>query len=106
MKLKFNKEENQILTEIYRSLNYFHHGKLDEPLVVLEYPSNMKSLVKIGMVKSYSRERPKELNWYSLTEKGQNFFKKYSTKKRLSQEMSMKIFEGKYVKEFNYKLFK
>lgn len=106
MRTKFTKEENVVLSEIYRTINYFHEGNMDEKLMILEYPSKAKSIVGLGIIVPYGGETPKQLNWYSLTEKGKKFFKNYLTKKKLSQELNQKIFEGTYVKQFNFKLLK
>jgi hypothetical protein len=106
MRTKFTKEENIVLSEIYRTINYFHEGTMDEKLMLLEYPSKVKSIIQLGIIVPYSTQRPKELNWYSLTDKGKNFFRKYLTKKKLSEDMNLKLFEGTYVKQFNFKLLK
>jgi len=102
----FLKKENEVLTEIYRNLNYFHNGNLDERLMFMEYPSKVKPIMKFGLIKPYNTETPKQLNWYSLTDKGKLFFKRYLTKSKLSEEINFKIFNGEYVKQFNKKLIK
>jgi hypothetical protein len=106
MRTKFTKEENIVLSEIYRTINYFHEGNMNEKLMILEYPSKVKSIIELGIIVPYSNQTPKVLNWYSLTDKGKNFFRKYLTKKKLSNEINLKLFEGTYIKQFNFKLLK
>ena len=80
MKTKFNKAENQVLTEIYRRLNYFHSGNVNADLLLLALPTTAKILSKYNLIAvSSGREIPKALNWYKLTETGKKFFKPYAT---------------------------
>lgn len=101
---KFTKKENLILTEIYRCLNYFHKGNLNERLLFLEYPSKVKVLKEYNLIKPYNVEVEKQLNWYNLTEKGKKFFKKYTRKSKLNEDLNHKMYVGEYVKEFNKNL--
>lgn len=97
-KLNFTLEENRMLTEIYRRLNYFHKGDLNSN-ILLEVPSRAKCLIKLGLIQpSYSRETPRALNWYKLTEKGQLFFKNYLD--NVNDKVNEALFNG-VIKTFN-----
>ncbi len=101
MKNKFNNAENKVLSEIYRRLNFFHGGNLNENLLLLSYPSEAKLLKEYELIKPYSNEIPRVLNWYNLTEKGKTFFSNYVTKRKLSESINTSLFEGSYVKQFD-----
>lgn len=104
MQNRFTKAENEILSEIYRRLNYFHKGNLDANLLYLGLPSEASKISKYNLIKPYSGETPRVLNWYTLTDKGKKFFANYLTKKKLDQSVNHKIFTGAFVKEFDKKL--
>jgi hypothetical protein len=99
---KFTLEENRILTEIYRRLNYFHGGDVTRPMVLLDFPYSAKSIVKLGLIKTYSnQEHARCLNWYNLTEKGQEFFKNYIEK--VDTTKNVDLFDG-VIKTFDKNL--
>lgn len=98
----FTKQQNRVLTEIYRRLNYFHHGNTKEPLMLLALPSTVKCLDEFKLLRPYSKEIPRARNWYSLTHKGQQFFNNYA-KNGISQNENSRLFVGKVI-EFDIKL--
>lgn len=101
--MKFRKRENELLTEIYRRLNYFCKGDVNEGLLLLALPSETKVLNQYDILKPYLRETPRTLNWYCLTEKGKKFFSHYTHKKRLGERENQRLFEGG-VKNFDKSL--
>ena len=101
MKKEFTKQENEILSEIYRRLNYFHKGNLSANLLYLALPSEAAKISKYGLIKPYSKEVPRALNWYNLTEKGKSFFKNYKTAGKLSDKTNAAIFDRTYIKSFD-----
>lgn len=104
MKTKFTNEQNKVLSEIYRRLNYFHNGDLNTSLLLLAMPPEAKKIAEFGLIRSHSKEIKRVLNWYSLTERGRLFFGNYVTKSKLSNETNSVIFDGSYVKKFDYSL--
>lgn len=102
MNKTFSNKINKDLTEVYRRLNYFSDGNVNEPLLLLSYPSNVKEIKVMGFIKPYSTETPRGLNWYSLTEKGKKFFSNYINK--IDEDTNLAIFEGRYVKDFDIEL--
>ena len=105
MKTKFTREQNSVLSEIYRRLNYFHNGNLNESLLLLSMPFNAKVLKPFGLIEPYrNKETPRVLNWYNLTTKGRNFFRHYITVGKLSDKTNSDIFSGQYIKVFDYAL--
>lgn len=104
-KKRFTHEENKILTNIYRRLNYFLGGDLDGNLLYLGLPSDAKIIAKYNLIKpSYRPEIPRILNWYKLTDAGKQFFANYVTKYKLDEDTNLAIFEGIYVKTFDFEL--
>lgn len=102
MKTKvFNRQENKVLTEVYRCLNYFHKGNLDERLMLLALPSEVKSLIEKGILKVHGKEVKRAYNWYGLTDKGKELFKSHVTKERLSKSDNLALFDGRVVRDFN-----
>lgn len=99
---KFNKKQNRSLTEIYRRLNYFHKGNLNERLMYLAYPSEAKVLRDLGLIQPYSSEIRRALNWYSLTERGKRFFSKYIAP--INEEENQALINGEYI-IFNIELY-
>lgn len=97
--LIFTSQENEILTEIYRRLNYFKNGNLDAPLMLLQIPSNVKSLKEKKLIKCTGPETARALNWYELTDAGKTFFADHIRK--ISETENLEIFEGKKVIDFN-----
>ena len=104
MKKNFTQAENKILTEIYRRLNYFNNGDVNENLLLLALPSDVKPIKQYDFIVPTSKEIPRALNWYKLTPKGKEFFKNYVTKNKLSEKVNNKLFNNEYIKEFNYSL--
>lgn len=102
--MKFTAEENRQLTEVYRRLNYFKQNNLDEHLLMLAFPYQVKTLRQKGILKPSSTETPKALNWYNLTEEGKELFKDYSKNKRMSHNEALAIFEGIKTINFNISL--
>lgn len=102
-KKRFTHEENKILSEIYRRLNYLYGGDLNENLLYLGLSSDAKIIAKYNLIKPYSTEIPRVLNWYNLTDTGKQFFANYIT--NLDDDTNLAIFEGKYVKKFHFELF-
>lgn len=102
--MKFTKKENQVLSEIYRRLNFFHDGDLNTNLLLLTLPSNAKLLSKYNLIKPTTTEITRHLNWYKLTEKGKKFFSNYVLKTKISREENLELFKGDYVKKFDKKL--
>lgn len=98
---KFTTEENRMLTEIYRRLNYFHKGNVNEPFMLLEMPSRAKCLVNISLIEPTCRETPKVLNWYKLTESGKKFFSNYIS--IINDDTNTKLFNGE-IETFDKKL--
>jgi len=84
-KSKFTFEENRMLTEIYRRLNFFHKGDVTRPLVLLEVPSRAKCLISMGIIRPSLSETPRVYNWYDLTLKGKEYFKNYIEDIQLSE---------------------
>jgi hypothetical protein len=41
-------------------------------MVFLGYPSEVKGLIEKNILKPYSKETKRVLNWYNLTESGEN----------------------------------
>lgn len=96
----FSKKENIILSEIYRRLNYFHKGNLNEPLMLLALPSDVKIIKEYGLIMPYgNKETPRIFNWYSLTEKGKQFFSHYI--ENIDEETNTKLYNVELIKEFN-----
>jgi len=100
----FNIKENRILTEIYRRLNYFHSGDLNHSSLFLGLPSEANLIKKYGIIKPYSKETPRALNWYNLTDKGKEFFKHYIRK--VSSETNLQLYDGKIMTCFDKTLIK
>ena len=100
MKNQFTIQENKNLTEIYRRLNYFHFGNVDQKLMIISYPSEVKTLCDMGMIKPTSNELPRIMGWYSLTEKGKVFFKENYIHP-ISHDLNHSMFCGDYVKTFD-----
>lgn len=105
-KKSFNKVEKSILNEIYRRVNYFKKGKLDEDLLLIAYPNESKSLVDLGMLNAFSKVESGTLTWYNLTEKGQNFFSNYKIDRKLTEAENHAFFIGEETIDFDFNLIK
>ena len=101
---KFTLAQNRVLSEIYRRLNYFHKGNLSENLLYLALPSEAKIISEFDLIKPYSKEIPRVLNWYNLTEKGKKFFSNYITPSKLPDNINTKIFNKTHSFTFDYSL--
>ena len=99
---KFNARETIILGEIYRRLNYFHNGNLNENQLHLGFPNEVKFLIELDLLKPSYRETPRILNWYNLTDKGKRFFQHYIVK--LSKEDNDNLFNGVTCITFDFSL--
>ena len=73
-KIKFTSYENRVLQEVRRRITEFKGGDKTKPMIYLGYPSEVKTLIAKGILKAYSGEIPRVLNWYNLTEKGKELF--------------------------------
>jgi len=84
--------QKRILLEIWRRIHQFHNGDLDEKLLLLAYPSQVKSCREF--FKTYSGERPRCLSWYNLSESGKQLMKKLNKKLEWRKELNLELFEG------------
>jgi len=101
MKIQFTAKENIWLTEIYRRLNYFHKGDTNTELLLLAYPGDVKTVKDKGILKPSFNERPRSLNWYSLTQKGKELFKNHIRKDKITEAENLSIFIGKKKIDFS-----
>jgi hypothetical protein len=69
---KVTTKETIILNEIKNNIIKFHAGNSNEPMIYLGFPSEVKTLVRKGVLTPYSKETKRILNWYNLTAKGIN----------------------------------
>lgn len=104
----FNIKQLRVMTEIYRRLNYFQHGKEDQlttkHLITL-FPSEVKVVESLGIIKCHDSTyvpKPRIYVWYMLTDKGRVFFSNYIEKDRLSEDRNREYYEGK-IKKFDPK---
>ena len=100
-KKRFTIEENRMLTEVYRRLNYFHKGDLNSD-ILSDVPSRAKCLKSIGLIEPLWGETPCVYNWYKLTENGKKYFSNYITE--ISESHNLDLFEGEIV-TFDFDLF-
>jgi hypothetical protein len=70
--MKFTIKESIQIDEIKRRVKEFKNGNRKAPMVFLGYPSEVKGLIKKNILKPYSKEIKRVLNWYNLTEFGEN----------------------------------
>jgi len=69
--MKFTITEQIQLGEVKRRMIQFKNDDIQpHRMVFLGLPSEVKSLVKKGILTPYSKEIKRVLNWYDLTEKG------------------------------------
>lgn len=103
--MRFNQKQNIILSEIYRKLNFFHKGNLDEKLMLLAYQGEVKPIMNFCLVETISTCCARRvIHWYRLTDRGKDFFSNYIEKEKLSNDINHRIFTKEYVKEFDYSL--
>jgi hypothetical protein len=69
--MKFTPTESIQIDEIKRRIAEFKNGNKEATMVFLGYPSEVKGLIKKGILKPDYNEVKRVLNWYSLTEFGQ-----------------------------------
>ena len=96
----FTLKEQRILNEIERRLRYFNND-IDSKLLLLELPSEVKTLVNKGYITpSTGNEIKYSLNWYMLTEKGKLLFNKIKLSK-INENLNQSMFEGKLIRDYN-----
>ena len=103
---RFTKAQTEILSEIYRRLNFFHNGDVTTNLLYLSTPTQAKKVKKYGLIKPYREEIKGTANWYNLTAKGQKFFENYSLAVKLPYHINNKLANGEMVLEFDLSLLK
>lgn len=69
--MKFTPTESIQIDEIKRRIAEFKNGNKKAKMVFLGYPSEVKGLIKKGILKPDYKEAKRVLSWYSLTELGQ-----------------------------------
>ena len=97
--IKFTSKENEILTEVYRRLNYFQKGDIHASLMLLQTPHKVKTLKDKKILKCTSMEQKGALNWYELTDSGKELFKNYIC--TISGVENQLIFDGNLTLDFN-----
>ena len=65
-------KEKVVIEEVCRRINTFKNGDKSASMVYLGYPSEVKTLIQKGILTPFSPEKKRVLNWYNLTQKGQN----------------------------------
>jgi DNA-binding PadR family transcriptional regulator len=98
--MKFTKEQNKVLSEIYRRLNFFYNGNLEANLLYLALPTDANKIKEFGFIEPYTSPVARSVNWYRLTEKGREFFANYIVEGGLSDEDNLALYNGTYIKEF------
>jgi predicted transcriptional regulator len=97
----FTLKEQRILNEIERRLRYFKDNNIESKLLLLEIPSQVKTLVNKGYITpSRGNEIKYNLNWYMLTEKGKQLFNKIKLSK-IDENLNQSMFEGKLIRDYN-----
>jgi hypothetical protein len=71
--MNFTPTEQIQLDEIKRRIREFKNGDKNAPMIFLGFPSEVKTLVNKKILVPYSRETPRVLNWYNLTDLGKTF---------------------------------
>lgn len=72
-KVKFTTTESIQLEEIRRRVKEFKGGDKNKPMIYLGLPTEVKGLIRKGIIIPYSKETPRVLNWYNLTELGKQY---------------------------------
>ena len=101
---KFNKKQTKMFSEIYRMLNYFHHDEsqpLDQKLLIVLYPSQVKSIKDYIKLSFRLVPTPRETDWYMLSDKGKELFSKHLNKHKLSDEENLALLKGTKLINFN-----
>ena len=91
------KAENIVLTEAWRRLHQFHKGDVNANLLLLEFPSKLRTL-RPYLTPSNSPERERVLNWYTLTERGKKLMNQTP---KMRPNDNVKYFEGEKLVNFN-----
>lgn len=72
--MNFTPTEQIQLEEIKRRIKEFKNGDKNATMIFLGFPSEVKTLVNKKILVPYStKERPRVLNWYNLTDLGKTF---------------------------------
>lgn len=71
--MNFTPTEQIQLDEIQRRIRVFKNGDKNATMIFLGFPSEVKTLVNKKILVPYSREIPRVLNWYNLTDLGKTF---------------------------------
>ena len=99
----FTVKERQILTELYRRLNYFHCGNLNEKMFAIFNTTEANIISKYNLITpTYLPRNKRGDSWYKLTEKGKSFFSHYI--EEITEEENRDLFNGSIIKEFDFSL--
>lgn len=71
--MKFTPTEQIQLDEVRRRIREFKNGDRNAPMIFLGTVTEVKTLVKKGILIPYSKEVKRALNWYNLTDFGKQF---------------------------------
>ena len=71
--MTFTPTEQIQLQEVKRRIRDFKQGDKNAPMIFLGFPSEVKTLVNKKILVPYSKETPRVLNWYNLTDFGKTF---------------------------------
>ena len=71
--MKFTPTEQIQLDEVRRRIREFKNGDRNANMVFLGTITEVKTLVKKGILIPYSKEVKRALNWYNLTDFGKQF---------------------------------
>ena len=71
--MKFTPTEQIQLDEVRRRIREFKNGDRNAPMIFLGTITEVKTLVKKGILIPYSKEVKRALNWYNLTDFGNQF---------------------------------
>jgi ABC-type Fe3+ transport system substrate-binding protein len=71
--MKFTPTEEIQLDEVRRRILEFKNGNKNAPMIFLGTITEVKTLVKKGVLIPYSKEVQRALNWYNLTDFGKQF---------------------------------
>ncbi len=71
--MKFTPTEEIQIDEVRRRIREFKNGNKNAPMIFLGTITEVKTLVKKGILTPYSKEVKRALNWYNLTDFGKQF---------------------------------
>ena len=98
--MKFTKKEKRVLTEVVRRVSKFCAiNGVNSNLILLETPSEVKTLIGKGILKVHGKEIARYLNWYNLTEEGKELIKP-RVNYQISDETNKRMFCGEMILEF------